>query len=66
MVSAAQSRLIQAELAPAAIGAQISAAVAAKSHDAEKQEGASVLQLLEGASEGATNNGLGGTLDITA
>jgi hypothetical protein len=47
MISAVQSRLIDAQLAPAALGTAISTALAAKSLDAERQAGAAVLQLLE-------------------
>ncbi|HVT83367.1 MAG TPA: hypothetical protein VHM90_22190 [Phycisphaerae bacterium] len=69
MVSPAQSRLIQAQLAPAALASQISSALAAKSLDAEKQAGAAVLRLLDGATQTQSpsqDNGLGGQLDITA
>ncbi len=70
MVSAAQSQLTQAQLAPVTLDSQISSAVVAKSLDAEKQQGAAVLQLLDNAagteSLPADPNGLGATLDITA
>jgi len=70
MISPAQSRLIDAQLAPAAIATQVSSAIAKKSLDAQKQQGAAVLQLLDAATNtqdiGASNNGIGGTLDVTA
>jgi hypothetical protein len=69
MVSPVQSKLIQASLTPAALGAEISSTIAAKAQTAQKQEGAAVLKLLENAGapqqSGGTND-LGGTLDITA
>jgi hypothetical protein len=49
MVTALQSRLIDAQLAPAALNSAISTAIAAKSLDAQRQEGAAVLQLLDQA-----------------
>lgn len=51
MISPVQSQLTQAQLAPAALGAQISSAIAAKSLDAQKQQGAAVLQLLDNAGQ---------------
>ena len=68
MVSAAQSRLIQAELAPAALGAQISSAIAAKTLNAQKQEAAAVLQLLDQAAQVAPvpTGGTGAALDVVA
>jgi hypothetical protein len=54
MVSALQSRLIDAQLAPAALGTAISTAVTAKSFDAQRQEGAAVLQLLDDSQNLAT------------
>jgi hypothetical protein len=67
MVSAAQSRLIEAELAPKAIATQISGAIAAKSHESEKQEGAAVLQLLDQAANvGNQVNQTGRVLDVSA
>ncbi len=68
MVSPAQSQLIAASLMPAAVGNQISYAVAAKSLDAQKQAGAAVLQLLDGAANAAepgNPEGLGTQLDVT-
>jgi hypothetical protein len=47
MISAVQSRLVDAQLTPAALGTAISTAVAAKSLDAQRQAGAAVLQLLD-------------------
>jgi hypothetical protein len=71
MVSPAQSKLIEASLLPAAISRDISSAVAKKSLDATKQEGAAVLKLLDSAAgitagdpQTAKATGLGGMLDI--
>ncbi len=68
MVSAVQSSLVQAQLAPAALGSQISTAIAAKSLDAQKQEGAAVLQLLDNAAKIAApgSDGLGTLIDVHA
>ncbi len=49
MVSAAQNQLIQATLTPAALGAQISSAVAANVLNSARQQGAAVVQLLDDA-----------------
>jgi hypothetical protein len=66
MVSPAQSRLIEAELAPGRLREQVSASIASKAHQVEKQQGAAVLQLLEDAATQDRGNGLGGRLDLTA
>ena len=69
MVSPAQSRLIDTMLAPAALNSNISSAIAAKSLDAEKQQGAAVIQLLDAATAGqdpaSDPYGRGATLDMT-
>ena len=71
MISSVQQKLIDAQLAPARIGQDISTAVAAKSLDAQRQEGDSVLQLLDSAAQAgdplvAKATGVGSLLDITA
>ena len=74
MVSSAQQSLTNAQLAPAQIGQQISTAIAAKSLDAARQQGANVLQLLDSAAQVgqgpgdplvAKATGLGTLLDVT-
>jgi hypothetical protein len=73
MVSAAQQTLIDASLSPGVIAGKISSAVAAKSMNVERQEGADVLDLLEGATDAgaqagdplvAKATGVGGLLDV--
>ena len=68
MVSAVQSQLINAQLAPVSLGSQISATVAAKTLSAEKQQGAAVLSLLDQAASvgDASSSSTGQLLDITA
>lgn len=69
MVSPVQSQLTQAELAPVTLGTQISAAIAAKSLNAARQQGAAVIQLLDdasGQSSGAPQGSTGSTLDVMA
>ena len=70
MIAPAQSRLIDAQLAPAAIATQVSSAIAKKSLDSEKLQGAAILQLLDDATDTQSTppstNGIGGTLDIIA
>ena len=69
MISSVQSQLTQAQLTPAALGAQISIAIAAKSLDAQKQEGTAVLQLLDNAgqvADGVAPSPTGRLLDVQA
>jgi hypothetical protein len=74
MVSPAQSKLIDAQLAPARLANDVSYAIAAKSLDAQRQEGATALKLLDAAATTlqpgdplvAKATGLGSLLDITA
>lgn len=59
--------MIEAELAPGRLQERVSASIAAKAHQVEKQQGAAVLQLLEDAAATQdAGNGLGGRLDLTA
>lgn len=77
MVSAAQSALINASLSPLAIGNAISSAIADKTLQAAKQEGAQLVQLIDSADSGSGSSGvqagdalvaratgLGGMLDV--
>ena len=59
---------IEAQLAPAAVASQINYAVAAKSLDAERQEGAAAVRLVEGAGQipVAENGPLTSPIDIMA
>jgi hypothetical protein len=75
MVSAAQSSLIAASLLPAQLDNNISYAVLAKANAAEKQEGQSIVDLIDatnGSAPGpgdslvAKATGLGSLLDINA
>ncbi len=67
MVSAVQSQLINAQLAPISLGNQISTAVAAKALDSEKQEGNAALTLLADATQSAPSSSpTGNLLDLTA
>jgi len=67
MVSAAQSQLVSAQLAPISLGSQISTSVAAKTLSAEKQQGAAIVSLLDqAASVGDAPPSTGQGLDITA
>jgi hypothetical protein len=70
MVSPAQSRLIQAMLTPAATASKIDSAVAAKALNAQRQEGAAVLKLLDSAAnirqEELPAGPLGNLLDVSA
>jgi hypothetical protein len=71
MVSPAQSRLIDAGLQPAAVGQQISVAIASKVLNSARQEGAAVLSMLDAAGQVADPqlaqaSGLGTQLDVTA
>lgn len=77
MVSATQQSLINSSLMPGQFGTAISTAVASKTLQAARQEGAAVVQMLEDAgvsSQGITAGdplvakatGLGGLLDVTA
>lgn len=73
MVTPLQSRLIEAQLAPARTAQQISTAVAKKSLDAAKAEGAGVIALLESAAKVsggdelvARATGKGALLDVVA
>jgi hypothetical protein len=76
MISAAQSQLTEAQLAPARIANDISYAVAAKTLDAQRQEGATALKLLDSAMGAGTPQpgdplvakatGLGSLLDVMA
>jgi len=69
MVSPAQSQLIQAMLTPAATASQINSAVAVKALNAQKQEGADVLKLLDSAMSARQDEvpagPVGNILDIT-
>jgi hypothetical protein len=74
MISPAQSQMIDAQLAPARIANDVSYAVAAKTLNAQRQEGATLLKLLDSA-EGtpqpgdplvAKATGLGSLLDVRA
>jgi len=75
MVSAAQSNLIDASLSPAQVSNAISTSVLSKTLDAARQQGASVVQLIDDASLSgpqpgdalvAKATGLGSFLDISA
>jgi hypothetical protein len=76
MVSAAQNNLIQSYLDAQLTPTLVSTAVASKALAAQRQEGASAVQLIDdaGASDGsmagdqlvARATGLGGQLDVTA
>jgi hypothetical protein len=75
MISPVQEKMIDAMLTPARLGAELSASIAAKSMDAQRAQGASVLKLLDGAAKMAPApgdalvakaTGLGGLLDTTA
>ena len=70
MITPAQSRLIDAQLAPAAVATNITTAIAKKSLDSEKLQGAAILQLLDAATDTqstpSSTNGIGGTLHIIA
>lgn len=73
MVSPIQQKLIDAQLSPAKVAQDVSAAVAAKALDATRQQGAAVLQLLEAAGKVqagdplvAKATGLGRILDVVA
>jgi hypothetical protein len=78
MISPTQQSLINAQLAPAATGQAISSAVAVKSLDAAKLQGAAILKLLDSAAQAAQQQpapgdplvakatGLGTLLDVTA
>ena len=75
MVSAAQSNLISAALAPTQIGQQIDAAVAVKTLNVQREQGNAVLKLLDTAGQAgpqpgdalvAKATGLGGLIDMTA
>jgi hypothetical protein len=76
MISSAQQSLINAQMAPAQIGQEISSAIAAKTLNAAKQEGANVLSLLDSAAQVgkaagpgdplvAKATGLGSLIDVT-
>ena len=49
MITPTQSKLIEAQLAPAAVKSQIDASLAAKSLNVQKQQGAAILKLLDNA-----------------
>jgi hypothetical protein len=75
MVSAAQTNLINASLAPAQVDNAIATSVLSKTLDAARQQGASVVQLIDDAAEGgpqpgdalvAKATGLGSLVDISA
>jgi hypothetical protein len=75
MVSAAQSNLIAASQIPAQVDNNISYAVLAKVNDAERQEGAADVSLIDAANGSAPGpgdplvakaTGLGGMLDVSA
>lgn len=73
MVSPVQNKLIEAQLAPKRTAEQISTAVAKKTLDAAKMEGAAALKLLESASQisggdqlVAKATGKGALLDVVA
>jgi hypothetical protein len=73
MVSAAQSKLIDAALIPARVASEVSSSVAAKTLDAARQQGAQVISLIDNAGKirpgdalVAQATGKGGLLDITA
>ncbi len=74
MISPAQSQMIDAQLAPARLANDVSYAVAAKTLNAQRQEGETVLKLLDSAGGApqagdplvAKATGLGSLLDITA
>ena len=80
MVTAMQQSLINSSLMPSKVGSAISTAVAAKTLQAARQEGAAVVQLLEAAGRGAgagrgltagdplvaKATGLGSLVDMTA
>jgi hypothetical protein len=73
MLSPAQPSSSNGARPPAALGSAISTAVAAKSLDAQRQQGAAILKMLDAAGAAqagdplvAKATGLGGLLDITA
>lgn len=68
MVSPVQSQLINAQLAPVALGSQISASVAAKVLASEKQQGDAVVSLINAATGTAipAPDSPGQALDVTA
>ncbi|HVS73561.1 MAG TPA: putative motility protein [Phycisphaerae bacterium] len=75
MISPAQSQLTDAQLTPARVASDIGYAVAAKTLNAERQQGAAILDLLNGAANTqpqpsdpslAQATGLGNLIDTTA
>jgi hypothetical protein len=73
MVSAAQSKLIDAALIPARISNEISTSVAKKTLDAARDQGAQLVSLIDDAGQispgdslVASATGKGGLLDVTA
>ena len=74
MISSVQQNLIDAQLRPARVGSEIATAVAGKALDAQRQEGAAAVELLDSAAQACSGGdplvakatGLGSLLDITA
>ncbi|HVX85626.1 MAG TPA: putative motility protein [Phycisphaerae bacterium] len=73
MISPAQSQLTDAQLTPARVASDIGYAVAAKTLNAERQQGAAILDLLNGTANTqlsdpslAQATGLGSLIDISA
>ena len=64
MISPVQQQLIDASLAPAKLASDVNTAVAAQTLDAQRQEGAAVLQLLDRSVPPSST--VGTRLDITA